>query len=210
MTDNLFDTCSTVDECLVLMGKIHKIFAKKIKLLERPKKETKNTRLKKYKPTGSKCGANTAKGKPCDRKAYVELQGRCPCHSGASDRALDVRDHPCHVDFMTKFPEVGVDDLECDIKMRLIVVDRLTKDYARWNEAMGPGEVRWVKMIPTKEDGFNWKSTSFSLVGVEPSEKLIENGEVFTIKFSKHRTEVDDEGLENIIPLDGRLDVVCR
>ena len=177
---------------------------KKVKVDDKPKKKR-----KKYTPTGHKCGAKTKKGAPCNRKAYVELQGRCPCHSGVADRELDVRDHPCHVDFMTKFPNVEVEDSEgYPMRMNLVVTDRYTDDYEKWRDDMPSDKIRWVKMVPRSEDSFEWDPKSFALVKVvtdDVVENLTKKGKVFKVKFTKFRVEVDENDGESMIPLNGEI-----
>ena len=206
MVDNLFETCTTMEECNDIMNKLIKMYTKqmkKVKVDDKPKK-----RYKKYSPTGHKCGAKTKKGTPCNRKAYVELQGRCPCHSGVADRELDVRDHPCHEDFMSKFPEIDVEDSEgYPMRMNLVVTDRYTSTYEKWRDDMPPDDIRWVKMVPRSEDSFDWDPKSFSLVKVVTEgavKNLTKNRPVFKVKFTKNRVEIDEES-ENIIPLNGEI-----
>jgi len=207
MVDNLFETCTTMEECNEIMNKIIKMYTKqmkKVKVDDKPKK-----RHKKYSPTGNKCGAKTKKGTPCNRKAYVELQGRCPCHSGVADRELDVRDHPCHADFMSKFPNTEVEDSGgVTMRINLIVTDRYTETYEKWKDGEPPDKVRWLKMVPRSDDSFDWDPKSFSLVKVVSDgvvENLTKKGKVFNVKFTKFRIEVDEEDGENIIPLDGMI-----
>jgi len=197
-----------MDECLTLMGKINKMFTKRIKKININEKKDKNTkRNKKYSPTGSKCGMMTKSKKPCERKAYAELQGRCPCHSGVADRELDVRDHPCHIDFMSKFPNIEVEDSEgITMRINLVVTDRYTEDYGKWDDSMPPDKIRWAKMVPRSEDSFVWDPKSFSLVKVVNVQDLIKNRAVFKVKFTKYRIEVDeDDDGESMIPLNGEI-----
>ena len=210
MTDNLFETCTTMEECLALMGKIHTMFTKQMKKMNKKEKNSKNTkRNKKYTPTRNKCGVMTKSKKPCERKAYVELQGRCPCHSGVADRELDFREHPCHVDFMSKFPDIRIEDSEdCPLRLRLIVTERYTTDYVKWVETMPREDIRWVKMVPNSDDSFDWDPKSFSLVKVTEGcdvQDLTKKGHVFRVKFTKYRTEEDEDECESMVPLDGEI-----
>jgi len=208
MVDNLFETCTTMEECNNIMNKLIKMYTKQMKKVKVDDRQ-KNRYKKKYSPTGHNCGAKTAKGTPCKRKAYVELQGRCPCHSGVADRELNVRDHPCHVDFMSKFPNVEVEDSDgYTMRMNLIVTDRYTEDYGKWNEGMPPENIKWLKMVPRSDDSFEWDPKSFSLVKVVTEgcvKNLTKKAQVFKVKFTKFRLEIDEDDGESMIPLNGEI-----